>query len=176
MTDSEVKPPTIMNVGLKWGLISAGAAVLLFVVRAVTSTNPFDNKAWGWTIVTLAVTVALLVLAHREFKNNGNGYMSYGQGFKIGFLASLISLIVYGIFVLFYTAVIDTTVMDNVYQAQREEMEAGGNMTDEQIDMAIGFTKNLFWPIFFVFGLIFSTVFVLIITIFTQKANPEPQI
>lgn len=164
-----------MNVGLKWGLLSAGAAVLLFVVRAVTSTNPFDNKAWGWTIVTLAVSVVLLVLSHREFKTNGNGYMSYGQGFKIGFVSSVVSLIVYGLFVLLYTSLIDTNVMDNVYQAQREEMEAN-NMPDEQIDMAIGFTQKLFWPIFFVMGLIFSTVFVLIITIFTQKNNPEPQI
>jgi hypothetical protein len=172
MTDSEVKPPTIMGLSLKWGLLSAGISVLLFVVRAVTSTNPFDNKAWGWTVLTLAMAVAIVVLTHREFKNNGDGYMSFGQGFKLGFLSSVISIIIYGIFVMIYTGLIDTEVMNNMYQAQREEMESN-NMSDEQIDMAIGFTEKLFWPIFFVFGLIFSCILVLIVTIFTQKKSPE---
>lgn len=172
MTDSEVKPPSIMNIGLKYGLISTGVGILIFLALALTASNPFDNT-WGW--VRIAVSIVLIVLAHREFKNTGDGYMSYAQGFKIGFVMLIVGIIVGNLFTWFYTTIIDTTVMDTFYDAQREQMESN-NMPDEQIDVALEWTRKLFWPIAFVFGIIGGTVGVLIVTIFTQKKNPEPQI
>jgi hypothetical protein len=173
INEPQVKAPTTMSVGVKYGLFMTAASVLLFVVRAVISGNPFDRNV-TWTVVAIAVSVTLIVLAQREFKNNGDGYMTYGQGFMIGFWISVISVVAYGIFVVFYSNVIDTNVMENMYNSQREQMEAGGNMSDDQIETAIGFTKKLFWPLFFIFGIIFSLITVLIITIFTQKSNPNP--
>ena len=162
-----------MSVGFKYGLMMMAASILMFVLRAVTSGNPFDRSV-TWTVVTIAISVTIIVLAHREFKNNGDGFMTYGQGFAIGFWMSLVSVVAYGLFVILYANVIDTNLMDNFYQMQREQMEAGGNMNDSQIDTAIGITRKLFWPLFFIIGIIFSLITVLIITIFTQKSNPNP--
>lgn len=173
INEPQVKAPTTMSVGLKYGLFMTAASVLMFVLRAATSGNPFDRSV-TWTVITIAISVTIIVLAHREFKNNGDGFMTYGQGFVIGFWISVVSVVAYGLFVILYANVIDTNLMDNFYQMQREQMEAGGNMSDDQIETAIGFTQKLFWPLFFIMGVIFSLITVLIITIFTQKSNPNP--
>lgn len=175
MTDSEVKPPTIMSVSLKYGLFYAVIGILLFVIRAVTTTNPFDNRNWFWTLITMGISIAILVLAQREFKNNGDGFMSYGQGFKIAFLAALIGGVITGVFLILYASVIDTGVMDAMYDAQREQMEAQG-VPEASIEMGMEWTKKLFWPIYFFMTAFFGVLFAVIITIFTQKKNPDPTI
>jgi hypothetical protein len=68
---------------------------------------------------------------------------------------------------------IDPSAMDLFYQAQTEKMESQG-MQDEQITMAMSWTKMLFWPIYVFFGLLFGVIVGLIVSIFTQKKNPEP--
>jgi hypothetical protein len=169
MTDPEVNPPSIMNIGLKYGLISSGIGILIFLALALSAANPFDNT-WGW--VRIVISIAIIVLAHREFKASGDGYMSYAQGFKIGFVMVLVGIVIGNVFTWFYTTIIDPGVMDIFYDAQRTQME-GNNMPDEQIDVALEWTKKLFWPIAFVFGIIGGVIGVLIVTIFTQKKSPE---
>jgi hypothetical protein len=173
--DQEPKAsPNAMNIAVKWGLISTAVSIILFVIRAAVTGNPFESD-WIWTLLVTAVSIALIVLGQREFKNSGDGFMSYGQGFKIGFVMGLISVIVYGIFVLIYANFIDAELMDKMLLANREKMEAQGT-PDEQIEMALGWTKKLFWPIFFVFGIFGSAIVTLIVTIFTQKNNPNPAV
>jgi hypothetical protein len=78
-----------------------------------------------------------------------------------------------GLFTFVYAGFIDPTVMDGVYEAQRLEMEEKG-MPDEQIDVAITWTKKLFWPFYFGIGLFFGVLLAVIVSIFTQKKNPQP--
>jgi hypothetical protein len=51
-------------------------------------------------------------------------------------------------------------------------MSARG-MSDDQIDMAVGWTKKLFWPMYIFFGLFFGVLIALVVSIFTQKKAPE---
>jgi hypothetical protein len=53
------------------------------------------------------------------------------------------------------------------------KMEEAGS-PDNQIEMAREWTAKLFWPMYFIFGIIGSIVIALIVTIFTQKKSPEP--
>jgi hypothetical protein len=164
-----------MNVSLKYGIVSAAIGIVIFIARAIIDGNPF-GKNWMFTVVSIAIGVVVIVLAHREFKNNGDGFMSFGQGFKIGFMVTLISFIVSGIFTFIYTSVIDTTLMDTFYLSQREEMERAGTMNDQAIDTAIEWTQKLFWPFFLIGGLFSSALMGVVVPIFTQKRNPEPSI
>lgn len=160
-----------MNIGLKYGLMSTGVGILIFLALALMAMNPFDNTL-GW--VRIAISVVFIVLAHREFKNSGDGYMSYGQGFQVGFVMVLVSLVGL-LFTWFYTSMVDPGVMELFYDAQREQMESN-NMPDEQIDVALEWTQKLFWVFAVVGGIIGGTIGVLIVTIFTQKRNPQPPI
>jgi ABC-type antimicrobial peptide transport system permease subunit len=120
----------------------------------------------------MVVSVVLLIFAHKQFKEQGDGFMSYGQGVGIGFWIALISLIIGGLFTFIYVSFIEPTAMDAFYDTQRIGMEEKG-MPDEQIDMAISWTKKLFWPIYIFFGLFFGVLVGVIVSIFTQKKNPQ---
>jgi len=164
--------PTVRSVGIKFGLISAGISVFFFLVLVMTGMNAFDNK-WNW--IGLGVSIVILVLAHKQFKDQGDGYMSYGQGVGIGFWIAVISLLIGGLFTLVYVSFVEPTAMDAFYDAQRMGMEEKG-MPDDQIDVAISWTKKLFWPIYFFFGIFFGVLVAVIVSIFTQKKNPQQAI
>lgn len=170
MEDNSVKIPTVRSIGIKFGLISAGFSIFFFLVVTLIGMNPFD-RALSW--VSLVVSIVILVLAHKQFKDQGDGFMTFGQGFGIGFWITVVALLIGGLFTFVYAGFIDPTVMDGVYEAQRLEMEEKG-MPDEQIDVAITWTKKLFWPFYFGIGLFFGVLLALIVSIFTQKKNPQP--
>jgi hypothetical protein len=160
---------TTRSVGIKWGLISAAVSILMFVALTVMRMGPFESK-WGW--VRLPISIILLVLAQKQFKDDGDGFMSYGQGFGIGFWMTLVGVVCVGLFTFIYISFIDTTVMEDFYTSQTNQMQERG-MQDSQIEMAMGWTKKLFWPFFFFFGILFGLMIPLIVTIFTQKKNPQ---
>lgn len=172
MTDAEVKPPTIMSVGLKYGMISTAVHILIFLGLALTGNNAFDQK---WGFVSLAFSIVFTVLAHREYKLNGNGFMSYGEGFKIGLVMLGVGIIVGTGFQWVYATMVDPEVMNGFFDFQRAQMEEKGT-PDNQIDIAMEWTKKLFWPMAIVMGTIFGLIINAIVTAFTQKRNPEPGI
>lgn len=166
-TTSSVTP---RSVGVKYGLISALISVVYFLVLVLSGQNAFDNK-WSW--IGQIVSVALVVLAHKNFKDSGNGYMTYGQGVGIAFWIALVSVVINFSLTYAYVNFIDASAMDMFYEHQTEQMSMQG-MQDEQIDMAISWTKTLFWPMYLFMGLFFGVLVGVIVSIFTQKKNPEP--
>jgi Protein of unknown function (DUF4199) len=161
---------TPRSIGIKWGLIAALINVVFFLGLAVSGQNAFDN-VWGW--IRLVISVVIIFLAHKNYKESGDGFMSYGQGVGIAFWIALISLIINFIVTYVYVSFIDPGAMQLFYDTQAEQMSEKG-MQDEQIEMAMNFTKMLFWPIYLFFGLLFGVIMGLIVSIFTQKKNPEP--
>jgi phosphoglycerol transferase MdoB-like AlkP superfamily enzyme len=169
MEENETNKPGVRSVGLKYGAISAIVSIVFFLILALSGLNAFDNK-WGW--ISMIFSVVILILAHKNFKDDGDGFMSYGQGVGIGFWISLVTVIIAGLFTYTYANIIDPATMETFYEKQYEQMQEGG-MPDEQIEMAVSWTKKLFWPIYVVFGLFFGVLVALIVTIFTQKKIPE---
>lgn len=167
---STASPPTVRSIGVKYGLYGAGLAVLQFLVLALLGANVFDNK-WSW--IGIILTIVLMVFAHKEFKQEGDGFMSYGQGVGIGFWMVLVSIVINGLFTFIYISFIEPATMERFYEAQRIQME-NNNMPDDQIDMAITWTAKLFWPMYFFMGIFFGVLLGVIVSIFTQKKNPQP--
>jgi Protein of unknown function (DUF4199) len=162
--------PSVRAVGIKFGLISAGVSVFFFLVLVLTGMNAFDNK-WGW--VNVPISIVLIVLAHKQFKDDGDGFMSYGQGVGIGFWIALISVAIAGAFTFVYMHLIDASVMDQVKDMQRIKFEEQG-MSDSQIETALVWVGKIFWPAYFFFGIFFGVLIAVIVSIFTQKKNPQP--
>ncbi len=170
-TQPETTPAvTTRSVGIKWGLISAIISIVFFLILALVGTNAFDNK-WSW--IGMIVSVVLVFLAHKNFKDSGDGYMSYGQGVAIGFWIALISLALAVLVQFTYVNFIDTGVMEMFFDAQIEEMSKKG-MPDNQIDVAIEWTKKLFWVFYILGGLFFGVLVGVVVSLFTQKKNPQP--
>jgi hypothetical protein len=169
MENTEQKAST-RSIGLKYGGISALAGVVIFLVVSLIGQNPFGG-VWNW--IGTGISIVLIVLAHREFKSSGDGFMSFGQGMGVVLWFSIVAVFVSMAVMYIYMNFIDTNAMQIVFDEQIAKMEEQGQ-SEEAIEMAMEWTKKLFWPMAIVFGFIGSIVIGLIVTIFTQKRNPDP--
>lgn len=162
------------SVGMRYGVISGVIGVVYFLALTVSGVN-ITTGGWQW--VGYLITGVILFLAHKHYKENGDGFMSYGQGIGIAFWQGLISSAISSVFTYIYIKFIDPTFTDMITEAQRQGMADQG-MSEEQIDQAMQFASAFTTPeVMFVMGLVFGiigTVIIgLILTIFTQKARPE---
>src|SRR6478752_6516848 len=103
--NSLAEKPSALSVGLKFGLIMAVASIAFMMITVTLGGNPFERDWKGW--ISSAVTIAIMVFAHKNFKDNGDGFMSYGQGLGIGFISVMTSVLVAGGFNLIYVNFID---------------------------------------------------------------------
>ena len=74
-----------------------------------------------------------------------------------------------------YATFIDANVMTAFYEQQYEQMQQKG-MADAQIEMALSWTRKLFWVFGTIGAVFFSIATALIVTIFTQKRPPEQRV
>lgn len=166
---------TVRSAGVRYGLIGAVISVVFFLILNVSGV---DITRWYWSWIGYAITLGLVVLAHNYYKENGDGFMSYGQGVGIAFWLGLISGVTSGVFTYLYIKFIDTGFVEMIKEKQIEQMQRQG-MSEEQIDQAMQFASMFTSPeMIFVFGLvgaIIATVLIgVIVSIFTQKKNPQP--
>lgn len=169
-TNENVKP-SVMSTGLKFGVILGVISVVISIVRFFTMENPMDS-GWLNTVITLIIGAAAVFFAHKAFKENGDGFMTYGQGLGIGVIAILISTVISGLFMFIYFNFIDPSVYESLWNKTREQMEEQGQ-SEEAIEMGITWGRNLFWIFFAVGGAFWGLIIGLVVSIFTQKPRPE---
>ncbi|MFM7857159.1 MAG: DUF4199 domain-containing protein [Flammeovirgaceae bacterium] len=163
--------PTVMSTALRYGGFMTLIGIAFNMILIVVGSSPFDRNWLNW--IPTIISIALVVLAHNYFKQKGDGYMSYGQGLGIGFLSVLLSFLMGGLFLFIYINFIDPKIMDEVWEKTRTQMEDQGQ-NEEAIEIVLKYIKMFFWPIYLIGGAFMSLVVGLIISIFTQKKNPDP--
>ena len=170
-------PVTTRSVGIRYGIIMSAISIVYFLVLTFASVD-MTSGIGRWSSIIFYIVV--IYLAHKNFKDSGDSYMSYGQGMGITFWLSLISSVIYSIFFYVYIKFIDNSFVQAIKDKQIEEMQAKG-MSDEQVDQAMSFAGAFMTPeAMLIFGLIGGIIFIvicgLIITIFTQNKNPQGEI
>jgi Protein of unknown function (DUF4199) len=169
MGNNEIESVTTRSIGIRFGLISAVISIILFIIPAVIGQNPFKG-VWNW--VGMVVGIGIIVFAHKSFKDDGDGYMNYGQGIGIAFWMALVSTLIAVSFIYAYISFIDVNPFELFMEQQQEEMAAKGT-PENIIETSTEWTRKLFWPIALVMGLLGSIIIALIVTIFTQKKDPN---
>ncbi len=165
--------PTLKSVAFKWGLINGVIGIASFIIY-----DMLDLVGESWVgFIGSAIFIVLLVMAHNEFKKEGDGYMSYGQGLGLGTLASLVSALISSIFTFIYVSFINTALPGLLLEKQIQSMEESGQ-PQSQIDQAMPFLEMTTSPtamlIFgVVFGVFFGFIISLIVSIFTKNQDPE---
>ncbi len=167
---------TTRSAGVRYGLISAVISIALFLVMAVAKMDMQGPARW----LGLPIGIVLIVLAHKYFKDNGDGYMSYGQGIGIAFWMALVSSAISSVFSYIYMKFVDTGFTEAMKDQQIEAMEKQG-MSQAQIDQAMSFSAPFFTPeamliMGLIMGVIMSVIIALIVTIFTKKDAPQAMI
>ncbi|MBY0434991.1 MAG: DUF4199 domain-containing protein [Cyclobacteriaceae bacterium] len=177
MEETNATSVTTRSVGMRYGMILAVISVVYFLILTLSGVD-MTSGIGRWSSIIFYFVI--IFLAHKNYKENGNGYMSYGQGMGISFWIGLISSVIYSIFFYLYVKFIDTSFVQMIKDKQIEEMQNRG-MSEEQINQAMKFADAFTSPeAMFLFGLIGGIIFILIVglivSIFTQKNNPETSI
>lgn len=164
------------QVAMRYGIILALIAIVYYLILSFAGLQA--NQAMGW--IGYIFLVAIVVIAHNDFKKNGDGYMSYGQGLGIGSLIALIAGAINSIFLFIYINFIDDSVLGIMRDAQIEQMERRG-MSDEQIEQAMETTSFMSSPVMvavfaFIGYLFIGFILSLIISAITKKTNPNLEV
>ena len=167
---------TISQVGLRYGII-IGLVLIVYSLILQFTGQVANNWLSAVNYIFLIVGIAL---AHKAFKEGGDGFMSIGQGLGIGTLISAVSAVISVVFSYIYVKFIDDSMLAVIQEKQIEAMEKQG-MDDAQIEQAMEMASKFSTPevmfgmaliVFIIFGFILS----LIVSLFTKKANPALEV
>ena len=167
---------TIKQVAIKWGLMLGIISIVLFLALYF---GGFSGESWtSW--LGAVFTITLIYLAHKEYKDQGDGYMSYSQGLGLGTLTAGISGTVSSIFSYVYTKFINLDYLTEMMDMARVKMEDQGQ-SDDQIEVAMGFVEKMMTPeitlgIGFIGAIFFGFIIALIVSAFTKNNNPSLEI
>ncbi len=153
----ENNKPTTGKFALNYGALVGGISVV-FVLMLYSMDMHYQGG--GMVIgVTVILSLAVVVLGMIQFKKANNGFMSFGQGLKVGVGISLVAGVIGIIMNQIMQGVIDPEMMDKAIEFQKGTlMEAG--MTSDQIDAQLKMGESFRTPMMqIMFGLLFSIVF-----------------
>lgn len=165
--------PSTARIALKWGIISAIISVIFTVVLLNTE---LWKQQWIQGTIGVIITIVLLILAMKEFKQSNDGFMSYGQGLSLSMLLIAVSSLISTGFSVFYMNVIDESFKEKMLSFQEEMMVKQG-VSEDQLNTAMENVERFSTPGFqFLFGIIAALVFgfiiALIVTAFMKKDRP----
>jgi hypothetical protein len=174
MEEATTPTVTTKSAGIRYGIISAIVSFAYFIVLTISGLST-SQGIWSW--ISYVLTAVLIFLAHKYYKDNGDGFMTYGQGMSVAFWEGLISVVIYVPLFYIYIKFIDSGFVEMIKEKQIEGMQDKG-MSEEQIDQAMKFAGAFTTPeamlgFGLVFGILGFLIIGLIVTIFTQKKNPN---
>ncbi len=164
---------TTTAIGVRYGILTGLAGIVLSLALNVTKMHDSGLK---W--MSLVIMVGGLWMAHAEYKKQHGGFLEYSQGLSIGMVLSGLYGVLTAIFTYVYTSFIDPTLMTTQLETARAQMEAKGNMTEEQIDQGMNMAAKFMSPgaLFFMIiisSLIMGLILSLIMSAITKNSRPE---
>ena len=173
----ETKKASVRKIALNYGLYMALATIVLSVIVYVMGQAL--EQPWWQSVLNFAILVLFIVFGFKAFKREGDGFMSLGDALKTGLAIVLVSALVVSVYNYIFMNFIEPDFVDQMLDKARENMlEQNPNMTDEQLETAMGFTSKFMSPgIMFAFGLIASLFFGFIVSLITglimKQNRPE---
>jgi hypothetical protein len=137
---------------LMTGGILAGVLILYSVILIVT--DQLANQSLTW--ISYVFMIGLLIYFIREFGKANENNKTFGELFSFGFKASAFATIILLAFQVIFNLLFPET-QERIMEISREKMAEDPRVTDEQIEMALSFTKK-FYLVFLIAGTIFSTL------------------
>ena len=177
MEETSVPAVTTRTVGFRYGLIMAGISVVYFLGLTFADVD-MTSGIGRWS--SIIFYIAVIFLAQKNFKDQGDGFMEYGQGMGITFWIGLVSSVIYSTFFYIYIKFIDSAFVEAIKDKEIEKMQERG-MSDDQIDQAMSFAGAFMTPeAMLAFGLIGGIIIIvcvgLVVTAFTQNKNPQASV
>ncbi|MBN1339467.1 MAG: DUF4199 domain-containing protein [Bacteroidales bacterium] len=159
-----------LSFGLGTGLALIALSLLFFVFDLT------GNKTFGFLgYIVLLGGIVFSAINYRD-KHLG-GIISYGQSFSVGFYTGAVAAILSGIFTYFFFRDIAPDMIDTMIRDAEDNMlRSKPDITDEELELAMLYTKKFITPgwlgiIGFFSYAFFSLIFALIAGIFIKKES-----
>lgn len=150
----EINPKT-GKFALNYGLLLGGIS-MIFAFMLYTADMHYQGGI-AVMLISIALSLAALIVAMIQFKKANNGFMTFGQALKIGVGVCLIGGIIGIIFNQIMSNVIDPDMLAKAMEFQKNQLLETTSMTAEQVDAQMEMGKTFSTPTMqIVFGLIFS--------------------
>lgn len=152
--------------GLYIGIISILISVVLYVAGLMFET-------WA-SYVSWTILIGGAIYAQLSYRKSLGGEMTYGQALGAGVLALVFASVLSAIYTILLYTIIDPGLIEQSRIIMEQRMLEQGNVTAEQMDMALDIAMKFQKPailagITIISGAFFGLIISLITGIFTQK-------
>lgn len=160
----------ILNYGLYYGVIS----VILSLIMYATG-NHLEQNMIGM-LLGFVIMIAFIVLATKKFKDDNQGFLSWGQGVKTGMGVVLIGIIISGIYTYLFANFIEPDFKNQIIEKSIVQWQDAG-MTSDQIEMSTKMTEDYFYLSLYggmiIGGLVLGFIFSAITAAIMKKSEEE---
>jgi hypothetical protein len=138
----EVKTENKVMSHLTKGLILSLILIVLNIVARVTKS---EQASW-FTWVSNIILIAGIIWACISYANDMNRAVTFGNVFAHGFKTTAVITVIMIVFTVIYFLVFPE-IKEEAMVLGRQKLEEQGQLTDDQIDTALGITQKFFLPI-----------------------------
>jgi hypothetical protein len=125
-----MESPPLLKTSLNYGALSGLGSFIVFFILISLGKNPLGPASWAgaW------IPILFMVLATRHYRDHeNNGFVSYWQAFRIGFLTASAGALLFGALSWLYVTMIDNSVLDTFKQESLEALELTEGMMKSMI-------------------------------------------
>ena len=173
--EDQQKPTS--KIALNYGIILGFVSILISV--ALYATGMTYKQDWKTGSIGFIVTVVIIVMGIKKFKEANGGFLSVGQGLKTGVGIALIGSVISIIYLMVFMNYIEPDYMEKSLEVAREKLMENQSLSEDQVEQALEIQKNFSSPaIIAAVGLIWSIFLGFIISLITSlimKKNEEDQ-
>lgn len=130
----------ILNYGLYYGLTTIVISVIVYAM------GMHLEQGIGSMLLGFVVMAAFIILASKEFKKANNGFMTWGEGVKIGLGTVLIGVLIAVIYQQIFINFIEPDFMAQMTEKTRQTLFDSG-FTQEQIDAQMEMQEKFQGPV-----------------------------
>ena len=124
------------SIMLNYGLLMGFASIIVALINYVL--GDIYDPHWSLIVGSLAITTIIIILGIKKVKESNSGLLSIGDAIKTGLGISLVSAIVYIIYLLLFYNMIEPEYFNNMLKFQEQMIiEKYPNLTDEELEGAI---------------------------------------
>ena len=164
------------STALKYAIITGLASFIFSIITYVT--NLYLNSAVNWLVYLILLAGLVFTVKDRRDKDLG-GYITFGEAFGAGFLFCVLFAVLSAITSYIMIQFIAPDMITEILKQTEQKMIDKG-LSDDQIQMAMGYTKKFMNPAWMVLWIVVGTAFFgcilsLIVAAIFKKNNPQLQ-
>ncbi len=129
----------ILNNGLYLGLVGVICHLVLYAAGSLLELN------WINSVISLIAMIVLIVMGIKAYKLNNSGFISWGQGVKIGMGITMVSAVITVIYIMLFMNFIEPDFQQQALEFQKQAWVDAG-LTEEQVEASAAMTEKFQTP------------------------------